>query len=350
LARRGKETIDGDGLSLGGAKPPSGVTVGRLFEETADLLKLTAVEDNGGLERAVRGTEINRPGLALAGYFSRFSQKQIQILGMTELSYLASLTEERRLEVFQKLCSYEDVPCFIVARGRRPPPALRVSARARHIPVAISKRRTTDLIALISDYLRDKFAPTVAFHGDLMDVYGVGVLILGAAAVGKSECALDLLVRGHRIIADDIVNVRRRITGELVGDTKDAIREHIEIRGLGILNVRQIFGIRAVRKYKIIDLIIRIEPLDLRKEYDRTGLEQRSVNILGVEAPYIVIPVVPGKNVSSLIEVAALNYLLKRYYNYDAARSFDQRLKALILAGAETGGMDGVPDEPEDGV
>jgi HPr kinase/phosphorylase len=312
----------------------------------AELVKLAAIDDNGGLDRPVRGTEINRPGLALAGYFSRFSHRQIQVLGMTELSYLASLTEQRRSEIFHKICAYEDVPCFIVARGRRPPPALRVAARGRHIPVAVSRRRTTDLIALISDYLRDKFAPTIAFHGDLMDVYGVGVLILGAAAVGKSECALDLLIRGHRIIADDVVFVRRRITGELVGDTKDNIREHIEIRGLGILNVRQLFGIRAVRRSKIIDLIVGIETLDPGKEYDRTGLEQRVVDILGVDAPYLVIPVIPGKNVSTLIEVAALNYILKRYYDFDAARTFDQKLRQLIRAGASgdaAGGAGGGP-------
>jgi len=329
MAPRSRETISADEISLGGTKPPVGVTVGQLFAELAEVLQLTQVEDNGGLDRAVRGTEINRPGLALAGFLGRFSHRQIQVLGMTELSFLASLNEERRSEVFRKVCSYDGIPCFILAHGRRPPPALLVSARARHIPVAISKRRTTDVVALVSDYLRDKFAPTLAFHGDLLDVYGVGVLILGAAAVGKSECALDMLVRGHRIVADDIVHVRRRITGELVGDTKSSIREHIEIRGLGILNVRQLFGIRAVRSTKNVELIVRIELLDPNTEYDRTGLSQRYVNILGVEAPYLVIPVVPGKNVSTLIEVAALNYLLKRY-GFDAARTFDENLRARL--------------------
>lgn len=333
MASRRRVVIDVEELSLGGTKPPAGVTVGQLFTELADVLQIVNVEENGGLDRPVRGTEINRPGLALAGYFARFSHRQIQVLGMTELSYLASITEERRSEIFRRITSYEGLPCFIIARGRRPPPALTVAARCRHIPIAVSKRRTTDVIALVSDYLRDKFAPAVTFHGDLLDVFGVGVLILGAAAVGKSECALDLVVRGHRIVADDIVHVRRRITGELVGDTPDDIREHIEIRGMGILNVRQLYGIRAVRATKNVELVVRIEVLDPSKEYDRTGLEEKYVNILGVEAPFILIPVVPGKNISTLIEVAALNYLLKRY-GFNAAKVFDENLRRR-LAGAE---------------
>ncbi len=331
MARRRKEIVNVEELSLGGTKPPVGVTVGEMFAEMEVSLKLSSVEDNDGFDRRVRGTEINRPGLALAGYFDRFSQRQVQVLGMTELSYLASITERKRSEIFKKITSYEGLPCFVVARGRRPPPALKVAARNRGIPVAVSARRTTDVIALLSDYLRDKFAPRLAFHGDLLDVYGVGVLILGPAAVGKSECALDLIARGHRIVADDVVYVRRRITGELVGDTKENIREHIEIRGLGVLNVKQLFGIRAVRKSKNVELVVKIELLDPKEEYDRTGLDRRSVSILGIEAPFIVIPVVPGKNISSLVEVAALDYLLKRY-GFDAARVFNERLRAEIDA------------------
>jgi HPr kinase/phosphorylase len=332
VAKRYKESVNVDKISLGGTKPPVGVTVGEMLAEMAEQLRLSAVEENGGFGQRVRGAEINRPGLALAGYFGRFSQRQIQVLGMTELAYLSSLTEQKRSEVFKKICSYEGLPCFIVTRGRRAPPALKVAARNRGITVAVSALRTTDVVALLSDYLRDKFAPRLAFHGDLMDVYGVGILILGAAAVGKSECALDLLARGHRIVADDVVYVRRRITGELVGDTKDNIREHIEIRGLGVLNVKELFGIRAVRESKNVELVVKIELHDPEADYDRTGLETSVVNVLGVEAPFITIPVVPGKNVSTLVEVAALNYLLKRY-GYDAARVFDQKLLRQLRAG-----------------
>ncbi|HUV86248.1 MAG TPA: HPr(Ser) kinase/phosphatase [bacterium] len=334
MAKRRKETANVEELSLGGTKPPVGVKVGEMLIETEKTLKLSSLEDNGGFDRHVRGTEINRPGLAITGYFDRFSYRQVQVLGMTELSYLASLNEQRRSEIFKKITSFEGLPCFVVARGRRPPPALKVAARNRGIPVAVSRRRTTDVIALLSDYLRDKFAPRLAFHGDLLDVYGVGVLILGPAGVGKSECALDLIARGHRIVADDVVHVRRRITGELVGDTKENIREHIEIRGLGVLNVKQLFGIRAVRTSKNVELVVKIEPLNPKEEYDRTGLDRRVVNILGVEAPFIVIPVVPGKNISSLVEVAALDYLLKRY-GFDAARVFNDKLRAEIAADYE---------------
>jgi HPr kinase/phosphorylase len=329
MAKPRREAVNADALSLGGTKPPVGVTVGDMLAEMAEALKLSAVEENGGLERRVRGAEINRPGLAIAGYFARFSHRQIQVLGMVELAYLSSLTEQKRSEVFQKITSYDGLPCFIVARGRRPPPALKVAARNRSITVAVSRLRTTDVVALLSDYLRDKFAPRLAFHGDLLDVYGVGILILGAAAVGKSECALDLIARGHRIIADDVVYVRRRITGELVGDTKENIREHIEIRGLGVLNVKELFGIRAVRREKNVELVVKIELQDPEEEYDRTGLDRRVVNILGVDAPFITVPVVPGKNVSTLVEVAALNYLLKRY-GYDAARVFNDMLRSQL--------------------
>jgi HPr kinase/phosphorylase len=329
MAKRRSKAVNVDALSLGGTKPPVGVTVGEMLAEMAEALKLSAVEENGGLERRVRGAEINRPGLAIAGYFGRFSHRQIQILGMTELAYLSSLSEQKRSEVFQKITSYDGLPCFIVARGRRPPPALKVAARNRSITIAVSRLRTTDVVSLLSDYLRDKFAPRLAFHGDLLDVYGVGILILGDAAVGKSECALDLVARGHRIIADDVVYVRRRITGELVGDTKENIREHIEIRGLGVLNVRELFGIRAVRREKNVELVVKIELQNPEEEYDRTGLDTRVVNILGVDAPFITVPVVPGKNVSTLVEVAALNYLLKRY-GYDAARVFNDMLRSQL--------------------
>ena len=331
MAKRRRKSVNVDALSLGGTKPPVGVRVGEMLAEMAEVLKLAAVEENGGFERRVRGAEINRPSLAIAGYFGRFSHRQVQVLGMTELAYLSSLTEQKRSEIFKKISSCDGLPCFIVARGRRPPPALKVAARNRGITIAVSRLRTTDVIALLSDYLRDKFAPRLGFHGDLLDVYGVGVLILGAAAVGKSECALDLIARGHRIIADDVVYVRRRITGELVGDTKENIREHIEIRGLGVLNVKELFGIRAVRKSKNVELVVRIELQDPEEEYDRTGLDTSVVNILGVEAPFITIPVVPGKNVSTLVEVAALNYLLKRY-GFDAARVFNDRLRSQLRA------------------
>lgn len=329
MAKRRREAVSVDALSLGGTKPPVGVTVGDMLAEMAETLKLSAVEENGGLEQRVRGAEINRPGLAIAGYFGRFSHRQIQVLGMTELAYLSSLSEQKRSEIFRKIASYDGLPCFIIARGRRPPPALKVAARNRGITVAVSRLRTTDVVAVLSDYLRDKFAPRLAFHGDLLDVYGVGILILGAAAVGKSECALDLVARGHRIIADDVVYVRRRITGELVGDTKENIREHIEIRGLGVLNVKELFGIRAVRREKNVELVVKIELQNPEEEYDRTGLDRRAVNILGVEAPFITIPVVPGKNVSTLVEVAALDYLLKRY-GYDAALVFNDMLRSQL--------------------
>jgi len=322
---RNKKAVKADELALGGTRPPVGVTVSEFVNEYASAAKLDVVEGREGLDRKIRGAEINRPGLALAGFFGRFAYKQIQIIGQTELSYLETLTEERRVEVFTKLFSFSGIPCIIVARNRKPPGALLVKARTKKVPVLVSKLRTTELIALTSDYLREKFAPQVKFHGNLLDVYGLGVLLLGEATTGKSECALDLIMRGHKMVADDIVFVKRKFGEELIGEGSPFIHDHMEIRGLGILNVSRLFGVRAVLERKNVDIIMKIEMHDPDKEYDRTGLDVTAADVLGVDVPLITIPVVPGKNVSTIVEVAAMNALLKRR-GYDAAREFNEAL------------------------
>jgi HPr kinase/phosphorylase len=326
LARkRRKKAVKADELTLGGTRPPVGVKVGQFVREYGSVAKIDVVEGRDGLDREIRGAEINRPGLALAGFFDRFSQKQIQVIGQTELAFLKTLSEERRVEIFGKLLSYEGIPCFIVARGKKPPAALLVKARAKNVPVLVSKLRTTEFTALASDYLREKFAPQVKFHGDLLDVYGLGVLILGDATTGKSECALDLIMRGHKIIADDVVFVKRKFGEELIGEGSPFIHDHMEIRGLGILNVSRLFGVRAVLERKDLDLVMKIEMHDPNKEYDRTGLDVTVADILGVDVPLITIPVVPGKNISTIVEVAAMNMLLKRR-GYDSAQEFNEGL------------------------
>jgi HPr kinase/phosphorylase len=330
LARaRKKKAVKADELALGGTRPPIGVTVGEFVGEYGPVVKLDLVEGHDGLNRQIRGAEINRPGLALAGFFGRFSYKQIQVIGQTELSFLKTLTEERRVEVFAKILSYKGIPCFIVARNKKPPGTLLVKARAKKIPVLVSKLRTTELIALTSDYLREKFAPQVKFHGNLLDVYGLGVLILGEATTGKSECALDLIMRGHKMVADDIVFVKRKFGEELIGEGSPFIHDHMEIRGLGILNVSRLFGVRAVLERKPVDLMMKIEMHDPDKEYDRTGLDVTVADVLGVDIPLITIPVVPGKNISTVVEVAAMNMLLKRR-GYDSAREFNKGLMREI--------------------
>lgn len=322
---RKKKAVKADELALGGTRPPVGVTVGEFVNEYASAAKLDVVEGSDGLDREIRGAEINRPGLILAGFFGRFAHKQVQVIGQTELSYLKTLTEERRVEVFAKIFSYSGIPCFIVARSRKPPGALLVKARTNRVPVLVSKLRTTELIALTSDYLREKFAPQVKFHGNLLDVYGLGVLLLGEATTGKSECALDLIMRGHKMVADDIVFVKRKFGEELIGEGSPFIHDHMEIRGLGILNVSRLFGVRAVLERKNVDIIMKIEMHDPDKEYDRTGLDVTVADVLGVDVPLITIPVVPGKNVSTIVEVAAMNTLLKRR-GYDSAREFNEAL------------------------
>lgn len=323
--KRVKKAVQADELTLGGTSPPIGVTVGQFYEEYGRVVQLSVAAGQEVFDRRIRGCEINRPGLALAGFFGRFSEKQVQVLGQTELAFLNTLSEERRVEVFDRIFSYAGIPCFVVARGKQPPPALLVKARAKRVPVFVSKLRTTEFVALASDYLREKFAPQVKFHGNLLDVYGLGVLILGEASTGKSECALDLIMRGHKMVADDIVFVKRKFGEELVGEGSAFIHDHIEIRGLGILNLSRLFGVRAVIEKKAVDIIMKIEMYDPDKEYDRTGLDVTVANVLGVDVPLITIPVVPGKNVSTIVEVATMNMLLKRR-GYDSAREFNEGL------------------------
>jgi HPr kinase/phosphorylase len=302
-----------------------------LYLEQKDKLTLELVAGENGLQHKITVPDINRPGLALAGYFDYFAYERIQVLGRTELSFLQGLGTDRVREVFQKLLQW-DVCCFIITQGLEPPRELMEASVDKDVAIFTSLMPTTKLIADLTIYLEDKLAPETSLHGTLVDVYGIGALILGKSGIGKSECALDLVERGHRLVADDLVDIKRTAERILMGSGPELIRHHMEIRGLGIINIKNLFGIGAIRDRKRIELVINIEEWDENKEYDRLGLDELVYNILDVELPRIIIPVRPGRNLSIIIEVAAMNQRLKKS-GYHTAREFNKTLISWLQNG-----------------
>ncbi len=302
-----------------------------LYMEQKDKLSLELVAGQNGMHRKINVPDINRPGLALAGYFDYFAFERIQVLGRTELSFLQGLSGDRVHEIFQKLLQW-DVCCFVITQGLEPPQELLDASADKPIAIFKSLMPTTKLIADLTIYLEDKLAPETSLHGTLVDVYGIGALILGKSGIGKSECALDLVERGHRLVADDLVDIKRTAERILMGSGPELIRHHMEIRGLGIINIKNLFGIGAIRDRKRIELVINIEEWDENKEYDRLGLDELVYNILDVELPRIVIPVRPGRNLSIIIEVAAMNQRLKKS-GYHTAREFNKTLISWLQNG-----------------
>jgi HPr kinase/phosphorylase len=305
--------------------------VEELYIEQKDKLSLELVAGQEGLQRKIAVPDINRPGLALAGYYDYFAFERIQVLGRTELSYLQGLGEEKVREIFRKLLEW-DVCCFVITQGLEPPAELLRAVEGKHVAVFKSLMPTTKLIADLTIFLEDKLAPETSLHGTLVDVYGIGALILGKSGIGKSECALDLVERGHRLVADDLVDIKRTAEGILMGSGPELIRHHMEIRGLGIINIKNLFGIGAIRDRKRVELVINIEEWDENKEYDRLGLDELTYTILDVELPRIVIPVRPGRNLSIIIEVAAMNQRLKKS-GYHTAREFNKTLISWLQNG-----------------
>lgn len=298
--------------------------VEEFYLEQKEKMSLELVTGQEGLRSKITVPDINRPGLALAGYFDYFAYERIQVLGRTELSFLQGIEREHVRTIFRKLLEW-DVCCFIITQGLEPPEELLLAVQGRPVSVFKSTLPTTKLIAELTIYLEDKLAPETSMHGTLVDVFGVGVLILGKSGIGKSECALDLVERGHRLVADDLVDIKRTAERILMGSGPELIRHHMEIRGLGIINIKNLFGIGAIRDRKRIELVATIEEWDDKKEYDRLGLDELTYSILEVELPRIIIPVRPGRNLSIIIEVAAMNQRLKKS-GHHTAREFNKTL------------------------
>lgn len=303
----------------------TGLSIQELLGEKEAGLDLELLAGEGGLGRCVQVPRIQKPGLALAGYTTNLHPDRIQVLGSTELSYLDSLSPEKAKANLHRLCAL-DVSCFIITKGQNPPDLLICETEAQGIPLLRTHHQSSTFISLITKFLEERLLPSTTVHGVLVDVLGVGVLLLGKSGIGKSECALDLIIRGHRLVADDVVRVRMKLPAVLFGEGMDLLHYHMEIRGLGIINIKHLFGVAAIRERKKIDMAIELEDWEEEKEYDRLGVGDQTFGLLGVEIPLLKIPVRPGRNMTTIVEVAARNQLLKEM-GYHSAREFQDRLE-----------------------
>lgn len=304
------------------------LTVEELFSRKGEALRLELLTPESNLERMIEEPSISSPGLVLAGFIHRFPPGRIQVLGETEVSFLHSLDNDSLLGSLTAFFGLE-MPAVIVTKGLELPPAVIEIAASRAVPLFRSELKTGEFYRRLQPYLEEHFAPSTSIHGSLADVYGVGLLFTGRSGIGKSECVLDLVERGHRLVADDVVMINRRGNDILIGRGHELQRHHMEIRGVGIVDIPALFGIRAVRQQKRIELVVHLEEWNDRHFYDRTGLETDEIEILGVKIPRVTIPLNPGKNITVVAEVLAMNHLLK-YTGVHSAALFNQRLQEAM--------------------
>jgi HPr kinase/phosphorylase len=303
-------------------------TIRELLRNKGESLALEVLTGDETLDRTVSDPDVSSPGLALAGYTERFPGGRMQVLGETEMSYLRSLDPALVEERLTRLLD-QDIPAIIVTKGQEVPTILVERASRKGIPVLRTATATKELYRRIKPFMEAALAPRKTLHGSLADVYGVGLLFVGESGIGKSECVLDLVERGHRLVADDLVMASRRGADLLMGMGHERQRHHMEIRGVGIIDVRALFGIRATRQQKRIEVVVQLEHWSDDARYDRTGLERDEIEILGVCIPRITIPLNPGKNITVVSEVVAMNHLLK-YGGVDSAAEFDRNLKEAM--------------------
>jgi HPr kinase/phosphorylase len=295
-----------------------------LLDDTDYGLGLTLLTGVRGLENRVFSSRIQKPGLALAGYTEHLHPDRIQVLGNTEISYLSQIDDRLASDSVRLLCSFP-ISCFIITKQLVPPRFFLDAAEAAGIPVLSTHHQSSTFISLITKFLEERLLPTTHMHGVLVDVLGVGILLTGKSGIGKSECALDLIIRGHRLVADDMIFIKKKMPSALVGQSVESIQHLMEIRGLGIINIKDLYGVSSIREKKIIDMMLELVEWDPDHEYDRLGVDDRSNTIMGVNLPHLIIPVRPGRNLGSIIEVAARNFLLKGM-GYHSARDFQERL------------------------
>ncbi|MFC4411501.1 HPr(Ser) kinase/phosphatase [Chungangia koreensis] len=297
-------------------------------KDVREQFNLKLVSGEEGIGRHILMSDISRPGLEMAGYFTHYPANRVQLLGKTELSFFAMLKVSDRIDRMRKLCT-PDTPAIIVCHDMVVPNELKNVSNDFHVPVLTTKIPTTKFSSLLTNYLESKLAPMTAVHGVLVDIYGIGVLLTGKSGVGKSETALELIKKGHRLVADDSVEIRQESENTLVGNAPKLIEHLLEIRGLGIIDIMTLFGASAVRTHKRISLVIDLELWDPEKQYDRLGLEEDKMKIIDTELTKLTIPVRPGRNLAVIIEVAAMNFRLKRM-GVNAAEEFSKRLDAVI--------------------
>jgi HPr kinase/phosphorylase len=296
------------------------ITVGELLERSE--LGVTVVAGSAGLSRSVTVPRIQKPGLALTGWPEQLHEGRVLVLGGTEIDYLAENASARKLGIDTLLAS--EPACIVVCRSLVPPAELHAAAEARSVPLLVSTLVTADFIALVTTWMGERLAPSTELHGVLIDVLGIGVLMVGKSGIGKSETALDLVVRGHRLVGDDVIRIRRQ-GKQLSGRSAGLLGHHMEIRGLGIINIKDLFGISSVREAKVIDLIVELHEWDATAEYERLGFDEQSEQMLDVAVTKLRLPVRPGRNIATLIEVAARNQLLK-VQGIHSARAFRDKL------------------------
>ncbi len=305
------------------------ITVRTLLRENQERLQIQLLCSENGLNRKITSSEVHRPGLALSGFVELFTWDRIQILGNTEIRYLFSLPPRQLTRSIDRFIEFE-IPMILVTNNNKVPDYLIQAATRRYISILRTPFSTTRAVHLLSEYLEEKFAPRTSLHGSLVDVYGIGMLFTGRSGIGKSEIALDLVERGHRLVADDLVIISKQSEKVLIGKGREIAQHALEIRGVGLIDVRRIFGIRGVRMQKRVEVEVHLVDWDSAQEYDRTGLQDKTTEILGVEIPQIMLPIHPGKNITVIAETIALNHLLKTY-GYHAAKEFNKRLKEYMM-------------------
>lgn len=299
-----------------------------LNEEKNNFLKVRLITDSIGMSNEIISYEVNRPGMALFGYFKDFAFERIQIFGKGEGNYVLTLAEENRLDIFEELFKYK-MPLCIFTYNLNPPESFIKIAEKNNVCVIISELKTMDMIRNIENLIEEELIESHTVHGGLVEVFGVGVLILGKSGVGKSEATLELISKGHRLISDDTVEFKKLNDGRIIGRKNEFIKHNMEVRGIGVVDISRLSGMSAIRDKKRLDLVIELENWNDDEQYDRMGLEEKTYNILNTEIPYIKIPVRSGRNICILIETAAKNFRLKEM-GYNSAKELNKNLIAQI--------------------
>lgn len=300
----------------------------KLNEERNNFLKIKCLTDSIGLDNEIIGYEVNRPGMALFKYFKDFAFERIQIFGNGEGNYVMTLAEEKKFDIFEELFKYK-MPICIFTYNLIPPESFLEIAKKNNVCVVISELKTADMVRNIENLVEEEFTESFTIHGGLVEVFGVGVLILGKSGVGKSEATLELISKGHRLISDDTVEFKKLNDGRIIGRKNEFIKHNMEVRGIGVVDISRLSGMSAIRDKKRLDLVIELESWNDDEQYDRMGLEEKTYNILDTEIPYLKIPVRAGRNICILIETAAKNLRLKEM-GYNSAKELNKNLIAQI--------------------
>ena len=308
--------------------PNASVQVSELLSEELGYLPLKVLSGESHLDNRITHPRVQKPGLAFAGYYAYIKPGRVQIIGESETEYLKTLDEDERQLRLDTIASLP-VPVFVITKGIDPLPGFLASCQQREVPVLTSSELSSTVIKGVSYFLEDHLVPSTSMHGVLMEIYGLGVLMLGESGVGKSESALDLITRGHSLVADDKVTIKRYPNGELVGFSEGPLRHHMELRGIGIIHVQDLFGLASVRERTAVDLVVELEHWQPGQRYERLGLDETLFTILETPCPYIRMPVALGRNVSILVEIAARNHVLK-LQGHHSAREFARKLEAQL--------------------